>query len=190
MQKNGVSISCKRCGEEFVVPLWKSKGHTTRCDNCRERHGRTETRLYQIWENMSQRTTNKNNTSYELYGALGISVCIEWKSFLTFESWSLSNGYSDELSIDRINGTGNYEPNNCRWVNQTVQARNVKQIGKNNSTGYKGVSKKRDKFSACITVDRVEIRLGAGHRTAEEAARAYNKYVLDNNLEHTLNKVD
>lgn len=183
-------IKCKQCKEDFEIEKWKAKGHTTRCQKCRERHGKTNTRLYRIWENMKQRCNNEKNTGYINYGARGIRVCDEWKIFLNFEKWAVENGYKEDLKIDRIENNKGYEPNNCRWTNQTIQSRNVRQISKNNTTGYKGVSYRKDrkKYCAKITVNNIYTHLGF-FLTAIDGARAYNKYVLENNLEHTLNKI-
>jgi hypothetical protein len=59
------------------------------------------------------------------YRDRGITVCLEWRNdFMKFYEWALSNGYSDELQIDRRNNDGNYEPGNCRWVTAKVNANN------------------------------------------------------------------
>ena len=83
------------------------------------------TRLYRIWTAMKQRCYNPNHKAWSYYGGRGISVCDEWKnSFSSFMDWSLKNGYAENLSIDRMDGEGNYEPSNCRWVTQSEQNRN------------------------------------------------------------------
>lgn len=74
---------------------------------------------------MKQRCYNKNLDSYHNYGGRGIIVCDEWKdNFLNFYYWVINNGYSDTLTIDRINVDGNYEPGNCRWSTRKVQDNN------------------------------------------------------------------
>lgn len=87
-------------------------------------HGGSKTRLYRIWQAVKDRTGNPRASRYDYYGGRGISLCPEWNEFRVFREWALTNGYSDELSIDRRDNNGNYQPDNCRWVNQEVQVRN------------------------------------------------------------------
>ena len=87
--------------------------------------GKSHSRLASIWYHMKSRCYNEKDDNYRKYGALGVTVCSEWyNDFLIFEKWSLEHGYADELSIDRIDVTGNYEPSNCRWANFDVQINN------------------------------------------------------------------
>jgi hypothetical protein len=90
----------------------------------RETHSQSRTRLYFIWQGMKQRCFDKNVKEYRRYGAKGITVCNEWMRFENFYQWAMLNGYTDNLSIDRIDGRKNYEPLNCRWVSQKKQNRN------------------------------------------------------------------
>lgn len=93
----------------------------------------TNTRLYTTWENMKVRCYNPNNPQFHNYGGRGIIVCEEWKDdFLKFRKWAISNGWDEthkkfEISLDRINVNGNYEPTNCRWVPYKIQVNNQRR---------------------------------------------------------------
>lgn len=90
-------------------------------------HGSKKTRLYNIWHGMRLRCNNPNSPSYKDYGGRGITVCEEWnKSFVNFQCWAYKNGYSDKLSLDRIDVNGNYLPQNCRWATAQQQANNTR----------------------------------------------------------------
>ena len=81
-------------------------------------HGKSKkTRIYTIWAGMKDRCCNPKNNSYRYYGGKGVLVCPEWSNdFLLFYNWSMENGYNDNMSIDRIDSSKNYEPSNCRWI--------------------------------------------------------------------------
>lgn len=88
-------------------------------------HRNNKSRLYNIWQGMKRRCYNKNDINYKRYGAKNIIVCDEWKnSFTQFYNWAITYGYQDDLSIDRINNLGNYEPSNCRFANRETQENN------------------------------------------------------------------
>lgn len=95
------------------------------------RHGGHATRLYRIWAGMLMRCTNPNLKSFPRYGGRGISVCQEWRLFQEFQSWSKSSGYRDDLTIERVDTNGNYEPTNCKWVSfaeQNINKRNNRML--------------------------------------------------------------
>lgn len=121
------------CGSETIASGWRlRKGEPQSC-GCLQRevttnrntsHGMTGTRLYTIWSNMLSRCGNEKNPQFCDYGGRGISVCEEWSRFEPFSAWAKESGYSDSLSIDRVNNDGNYGPGNCRWVTMLEQAHN------------------------------------------------------------------
>lgn len=125
------------CGKEFVATSGNLRnGHYESC-GClvakrmsaigqkRKTHGESKTRLYRIWAGMKDRCENPHNIKYSIYGGKGIKVCPEWlNSFDKFRDWAVANGYADNLTIDRIDSNGNYDPSNCRWETYSVQNKN------------------------------------------------------------------
>lgn len=88
-------------------------------------HGLHGTKLHNVWCAMKRRCVDKNYKDYNRYGARGIKVCDEWfNDFICFYNWSIDNGYKDGLTIDRKNVNGNYEPDNCRWIDMRSQCNN------------------------------------------------------------------
>lgn len=86
-------------------------------------------RLYGAWQHMLGRCYNSSDNSYSNYGGRGIKVCEDWHDYASFKEWALNSGFDihkngQEQSIDRIDVNGNYEPHNCRWVDNYVQANN------------------------------------------------------------------
>ena len=119
---------CPKCGEIVKKKIWDGMRYKT-CGCGRSSHGDArknyKERLYATWISMLQRCNNVNNSDYKDYGGRGITVCKEWQcDYLAFKSWSLSSGYSKNLTIDRVNNDLRYSPDNCRWATRATQARN------------------------------------------------------------------
>lgn len=95
------------------------------------KHGLCHTRLHSIWTGMKSRCYRPTAGSYEIYGGRGITVCDEWRdNFKMFYDWAIANGYRDDLTLDRIDPDGNYEPSNCRWATWEQQANNKRNTKK------------------------------------------------------------
>ena len=151
-------------------------------------------RLYTIFSNMVDRTTNPNNKHYKYYGARGIKICGEWlQDRCTFFDWALANGYSDDLTIYRNDNNLGYTPDNCQWKNMEYQQRTTRLLQENNKSGYRGVSLNSSKVSWRARIKaglgNKEIHLGS-YQSAKLAGYYYDKYVRDHNLEHALNFTD
>jgi len=105
--------SVKSCG---CLIVYNNKQRAT--------HRKSNIRLYNIWRNMKARCNCKSNPFYKNYGERGIKIYNDWIMFENFYNWAINNGYKENLSIDRIDVNGNYEPNNCRWIPLSKQAYN------------------------------------------------------------------
>lgn len=118
---------CKcNCGKSCTVSSNSLiRGKVKSCGCLKYKHGYTGTRLHEIWHSMKQRCNNPNHINYRHYGGRGIKICEEWDTnFIAFKDWAISNGYTEELEIDRINNNEGYSPNNCRWVSHKVNCNN------------------------------------------------------------------
>lgn len=111
---------------------------------------------------MKDRCFNPNSQAYKFYGGRGITVCSEWRNdLLYFYYWALANSYSEELTIDRVDNNGNYEPSNCRWatrVYQTRNRRNTKTITYNGET--LPLAEWAEKLNLCYTTLNTRIKAG------------------------------
>ena len=126
---------CPFCSKEVIKRLSDGK----RCKSCgcvqykdinhnNIKHGESNTKLYRAYYDILSRCFNSKRDNYKNYGGRGITICPEWtdklNGYINFRNWSLTNGYSDNLEIDRKNTNGNYEPSNCRWVTHKENLRN------------------------------------------------------------------
>ena len=150
----------------------------------RIKHGCSDTRLYRIWYCIKERCKD-GNKNYPTYNNTHLSD--EWDAVEKFISWSLGNGYTDDLSIDRINPDGDYSPENCRWASRSVQSANTR-LRKTNTSGYIGVSRKNGGWVAIISFQK-KVLLKKMFKTAVDAAEYREAFITRNNLPHTLNGV-
>lgn len=124
---------CNECGYERYAHYGRFSGVKSKTNVCNhmtvtgdyiQNIRWSNERLREIFSSMKQRCYNKNEKSYRWYGAKGIKVCNEWiENPLSFEEWSLNNGYKDNLTIDRINEDKDYSPDNCRWITHNENAK-------------------------------------------------------------------
>lgn len=130
------------CGCKRLVKM--KKGST--------KHNKRHHPLYSVWLDMKRRCLNKNDNAYVYYGERGIKVCDEWTNyFQSFYDWSIKNGYKQDLTLDRINTNGNYEPSNCRWTDKKIQARNRRN---NFNITYNNETKCLSEWSEILGINR------------------------------------
>lgn len=179
------------CGTYVDIPLTDVQTeHTKSCgclkvDSSRERTtkrnfkhglGSNSNRLFRIWSAIKDRCYRSKNIEYHRYGGRGIKCCEEWKTdFLVFYNWAMVNGYSDDLSIDRIDNNGDYTPDNCRWATHVEQANNRESTIRINSIMITAFGETKPitewlKDSRCVMKTKQSIcyRIGSGW-TPEEA---------------------
>ncbi|MHB8098138.1 MAG: AP2/ERF family transcription factor [Sulfuricurvum sp.] len=182
-------FKCPICSSTFTAKIDHIKAK--RISNCgcvlkRESHNKGNTRIYHIWEGIKQRCLNPKNPNYPKYGGAGITLVDEWKRFSSFEAWSLANGYTDLLSIDRIDNLKGYNPDNCRWATLFTQHAN-KQFLVPNKAGFTGVEiSKGNNFTARLRVNGKRVNLGT-FITAKEAALIRDAYIKKHKLHNKLN---
>lgn len=196
--KRKVLCECD-CGNKKEVQLHNLRsGHTTSC-GCHQKektaevnitHGMYNHHLYMVWNSMKDRCNNSNHKQYSDYGGRGITVCPEWNSSdaTAFLEWALASGYKKGLQIDRIDNNKGYNPSNCRFVTRSTNQMNKRKY-KNCSSNYRGVSFKKDrnKYEAHIAISDGKIKYLGSFETELEAAKAYDSYIIENNLPNKLN---
>ena len=132
-----VDCECLKCHNTFEIRYdTLNHLHGENCPQCNikangERHKKPhrDSKLWRIWWGIKTRCYKESNKMYHHYGGRGIKMCDDWlNSYESFYDWAINNGYGQGLSIDRIDNDGNYEPLNCRWVDQKTQCNNTRRI--------------------------------------------------------------
>lgn len=189
-RKRGTSYYylCKcDCGKECEVLSNRIGRSTMSCGcykaECRGTHRMSETRLYNIWTLMHSRCVNPNNPGYLRYGGRGVTICEEWLSFENFKNWAMANGYSDRLSIDRIDVNGNYEPSNCRWATRSQQVINRRPFG---IIPYDGITPDKTGYRAQLMIGGKKVYVGHA-TTVKRAVEMRNAYIVEHSLPHKIN---
>jgi len=135
-----------------------------------------EPRIYKAWINMKYRCINPHNKDFQSYGGRGIKICPEWlaedNGFVIFCNWALSAGYKDNLTIDRIDNNGNYEPKNCRWIT-------IKEQQNNKSSNHYIIYNKKQytvsQLSELTGISRYKIKTGLIKGLSAEDIVAYHQ---------------
>jgi len=185
---------CQYCGKKWETIIQDVKSGKTKSCGCQSKayknpSGLYKHPLYNTWSMMKYRCYNPKAPNYKDYGGRGITLCERWLDVGNFIE-DMYPSWEEGLTLDRINTEGNYKPDNCRWANATTQSQNTREIYKHNTSGFRGVywHKTNNMWIAQINTNNKRLSLGSFH-TALEAAKAYERYVRLNNLEHNFTPV-
>ena len=167
--------------------------HREQLGNMRRKHGKSgynRERLYTIWLNMKHRCYNPKNNHYKNYGARGITICDEWlEDYMAFRDWSYSHGYEEkiresgrnDLTRDRIDNDGNYEPSNCRWV-----------TNKENCLNKQNTMSDEERYNICPICGKlfIQARRNGQQTCSAKCGQAIKKmhYKTERNLDGTFKK--
>ena len=149
------------CGNIRNIDSYTLRSGSSKSCGC-SKDGRSKTRLYSIWIGIKDRTSCKDRPRAKDYIGRGITMCEEWKSWDSFKTWAINNGYNDTLSIDRIDNNKGYSIGNIRFVTMYIQNRNRRTnrkcvgISPNGEIYYFKVisdfAKQHDLCNSCITM--------------------------------------
>lgn len=191
-----VLVKCE-CGVEKSINLSVLKNGKSRscgclkADSIRQRsnyHGLKNTPLYSVWVNMKTRCYNKKNEKFACYGGRGITVCNEWKhDFMEFRKFAIENGWNETLQIDRKNNDKGYSPKNCRFVTREININNQQVLRKSNTSGYRGVKRNKYSWVASVRINGFPHLCKAGFKTAMDAAKYRDTFIVNNGIATTLN---
>jgi hypothetical protein len=159
------------CGKTTVIRKTRLRERTKIGCGCLKgkwtRHYESNTKLYRVWDSMVRRCHSQTHKAYGSYGARGIYVCDEWRDYVCFRDWAVSSGYSEGLTIERVNNDLGYNPANCCWATRKQQQNNRRVCV---YITYQGQTKTLTEWSEafCITIDAAR-RFFKGHDQAKRA---------------------
>lgn len=160
-------VVCSECGKSMLVRADYLKKHSGICMSCQKignsnakKHGDTSKRIYHIWVGLFHRRYRVNP-----------DVCDEWHDYNKFKDWSISNGYKDNLTIDRIDNSGGYSPLNCQWITLAENAGKDK-MALSNQEKLEVIGKRK---SLGMTQKEYAEHIGVSRNTIQRAERYFKE---------------
>jgi hypothetical protein len=202
LENGNVLFTCPDCNKSIEMSR-KRAAHYRKdgalCKECKVGYESSKYRsLYNRWFGMIDRCYNEKSNSYPSYGAVGVTVCDEWRNDKnTFFEWAKKNGYQKDLDLDKDIKSRKlgiyppiYSPETCMFIPSRTNSKVTRKLISSNTTGYRGVSfdSRSNSYVANISNNNKAIYIKKS-RYAIECALAYDKYIDDNNFIHTKNNI-
>ena len=184
---------CQYCKNTFETMVQSVKAGITKSCGCNSReaqttHGMSHNKFYQTWYDMKRRCYDIKRRDYKWYGGKGITLCEEWLDPKVFIDWC-EETYVEGMTLDRIDVDKNYQPDNCRWVDMSVQNSN-KGIRATNTSGYTGVTWHKNVKRWCSTLRSQGVLINVGtFKDKIEAVIARDNYIIANGLPHPVSSL-
>lgn len=176
------------CGNETIVSAANLKSNAVKSCGClrtappNKTHGLSKTPLYRMWRSMIYRCENPKHNAYKNYGGRGITVCEEWHDFETFKKWVEETKPYENATVDRIDNNKGYSPQNCRWVDMSIQANNRNN---NLSISYNGETHNLMEWSKILDFDYKRV-----HNRMNKLGWSFEKSIATPVEEKKRNKVE
>jgi len=154
---------CCECGNNIVVSSHSLRSGNTKSCGCLQKdiikeigysnqiHGMSHTKIWRRWRDMKRRCFDNKVKAFKNYGGRGITVCKEWLNFEVFYKWAMENGYRDDLTIERTDNSGNYDPENCTFIPKPQQSKNRRGL---HFVIFNGEKKTLNEWSRTTGIDR------------------------------------